>query len=143
MTVGTSLAVQRLVIPLLGTRTVSLVRKLRFPASHIHVSAKLLQSCLTLCNNADCNPQAPPSMGFSRQEYWSGLPCPPPGHLPEPGIEPASLMSPAWTGRFFTTAAKGTRVEHLTSDEGSFACIWISQSPPGGSQWYCFIIPIF
>ena len=109
MTAGTSLAVQRLVIPLLGTRTVSLVRKLRFPASHIHVSAKLLQSCLTLCNNADCNPQAPPSMGFSRQEYWSGLPCPPPGHLPNPGIEPTSLMSgdirPALAGGFFTTRA--------------------------------------
>ena len=32
--------------------------------------------------------QTPPSMGFSRQEYWSGLPCPPPGDLPNPGIEP-------------------------------------------------------
>ena len=47
--------------------------------------------------------QAPPSMGFSRQEYWSGWPCPPSGDLPNPGIEPASLMSPALTGRFFTT----------------------------------------
>ena len=36
--------------------------------------------------------QAPPSMGFSRQEYWSGLPFPAPGDLPNPGIEPASLM---------------------------------------------------
>ena len=47
--------------------------------------------------------QAPPSMGFSRQEYWSGLPCPSPGDLPDPGMEPTSLMSPAWAGRFFTT----------------------------------------
>ena len=39
--------------------------------------------------------QAPPSFRFSRQEYWSGLPCPPPGDLPDPGIEPASLRSPA------------------------------------------------
>ena len=39
--------------------------------------------------------QAPLSMGFSRQEYWSGLPCPPPGYLPDPGIEPVSLTSPA------------------------------------------------
>ena len=40
--------------------------------------------------------QAPLSMEFSRQEYWSGLPCPPPGDLSDPGIKPASLMSPAW-----------------------------------------------
>ena len=48
--------------------------------------------------------QAPLSMGFSRQEYWSGLPCPPPGDLPDPGIEPVSLMSPALAGRFLTTS---------------------------------------
>ena len=40
--------------------------------------------------------QAPLSMGFSRQEYWSGLSCPPPGDLPDPGIEPASPVSLAW-----------------------------------------------
>ena len=44
-------------------------------------------------------------MGFSRQEYWSGLLCPPPGDLPDPGIKPKSLTSPALAGRFFTTAA--------------------------------------
>ena len=38
--------------------------------------------------------QAPLSMGFSRQEYWSGLPCPPPGDLPDPGIEPESPVAP-------------------------------------------------
>ena len=43
----------------------------------------------------DWTPQAPLSMGFSRQEYWSGLPCPPPGDLPHPGIKPESLISPA------------------------------------------------
>ena len=46
--------------------------------------------------------QAPLSMGFSRQEYWGGLPCPPPGGLPNPGIELASLMSPALVSGFFT-----------------------------------------
>ena len=45
------------------------------------------------------------SMGFSRQEYWSGLLCPPPGALPDPGIEPAPLMSAALTRGFFTTSA--------------------------------------
>ena len=48
--------------------------------------------------------QAPLSMGFSRQEYWSGLPCLPPEDLPDPGIEPTSLMSPALANRFFTTS---------------------------------------
>ena len=48
--------------------------------------------------------QAPLSMGFSRQEYWSGLQFPPPGDLPNTGIKPASLMSPALAGRFFTTS---------------------------------------
>ena len=45
--------------------------------------------------------QAPLSMGFSRQEYWSGLLCPPSGDLPNPGTEPASLMFPALAGEFF------------------------------------------
>ena len=45
------------------------------------------------------------SMGFSRQEYWSGLPCPPPGDLPNSGFEPESLISPALVGGFFTTIA--------------------------------------
>ena len=44
-------------------------------------------------------------MGFSRQEYWSGLPCPSPGDLPDPGIEPVSLMPSALAGRLFTTSA--------------------------------------
>jgi len=49
-------------------------------------------------------------MGFSRQEYWSGLLCPPPGDLPHPGIEPRSLMSPALAGGFFTTEPPGKPV---------------------------------
>ena len=49
--------------------------------------------------------QAPLSMGFSRQGYWSGLPCPPPGDLSNPGIKPTFLSSPALTGVFFTTSA--------------------------------------
>ena len=49
--------------------------------------------------------QVPLSVGFSRQEYWSGLLCPPPGDLPHPGMEPRSLMSPALAGRFFTIRA--------------------------------------
>ena len=51
--------------------------------------------------------QAPLSMGFSRQEYWSGVPCPPPGDLPDLKIELVSLMSPALAGGFFTTGPPG------------------------------------
>ena len=47
--------------------------------------------------------QASLSMEFSRQEYWSGLPCPPPGALPDPGIKPTSLAFPALADGFFTT----------------------------------------
>ena len=64
--------------------------------------AKSLQPCLTLCNPRTVACQAPLSMGFSRQEYWGGLPCPPPGELPNPGIEPESLTS-ALAGEFLTT----------------------------------------
>ena len=49
--------------------------------------------------------QAPLPMGFSRQEHSSGLPCPSPGDLPDPGIKPISLMSPALADEFFTTRA--------------------------------------
>ena len=51
--------------------------------------------------------EAPLSMGFSRQEYGSGLPCPPPEELLNPGTEPVSLTSPALAGRFFTWEAQG------------------------------------
>ena len=57
--------------------------------------------------------QAPLSMGFSRQEYWSGLPWLPPGALPDPGIKPESLVSPALAGMFFfffTTSATGAGI---------------------------------
>ena len=51
--------------------------------------------------------QAPLSVGFSRQEYWSGLPFLLPGDLPDPGIQITFLTSPALTGGFFTTALPG------------------------------------
>ena len=62
-------------------------------------------SCIWLCVTlwtVAC--QVPLSMRFSRQEYWNGLPCPPPGDRPDPGIEPMSLFSPALAGGFFTTS---------------------------------------
>ena len=50
-------------------------------------------------------PQATLSMGFSRQEYWNRLPCPPPEDLLDPGIEPISFLSAAVASGFFTTSA--------------------------------------
>ena len=50
------------------------------------------------------SPRGSSIMGFSRQEYWSGLPCPPPGNLLNSGIESASLTSPALAGGFFITS---------------------------------------
>ena len=67
--------------------------------------AKSLQSCLTVCNPMDCSPPGSSALEFSRQEYWSGLPCIPPGNLPDLGIELMSLTSPALARGFFTTSA--------------------------------------
>ena len=57
--------------------------------------------------------QAPLSLGFSRQEHWSGLPCPPPGDLPDPGTEPASLMSPALQVRSSPLVPPGKPYTHI------------------------------
>ena len=65
--------------------------------------AKSLQLCPTLCDPMDCSLPGSSVHEFYRQEYWSGLPFPSPGDLPDPGIEPGSLTSPALAGRFFTT----------------------------------------
>ena len=66
---------------------------------------------------------APLSKGFSRQEYWSGLPFTTPGHLPDPGIEPVSFVPPALVGRFFITAPPGKLTQthiYLFSPQYSF-----------------------
>ena len=68
------------------------------------MQAKSLQSYLFVTLwSVDC--QARLSMGFSRQEYWGGLPCPSPGDLSDPGIKPASLTSPLLAGGFITPSA--------------------------------------
>ena len=82
---------------------------------HTHVCVCVLSHfsrirlCATLWTIA-C--QVPLSMGFSSQEYWSGLSCLPPGDLPNPGIKPVSLMSPALAGRLFTTRATWEAYTH-------------------------------
>ena len=72
----------------------------------VRAHARLVtQLCLILCDSPDLVHQAPLSMEFCRQEYWSGLPFPVPGDLPDPGIEPTSPVSPALAGGSFTTSA--------------------------------------
>ena len=71
------------------------------------------QSRLTLCVPWPVAHQAPLFMGFSRQEYWNRLSFPPPGDLPDSGIEPASLVSPALAGGFFTIAPPGKPLNQL------------------------------
>ena len=66
------------------------------------------QACLTLCDPKNCVAcQATQSMGLHRQEYWSGLPFPSPGDLPNPGKEPVSPEAPAFAGWLFTTEPPG------------------------------------
>ena len=74
-------------------------------AGYACVHARLLQSCPTLCDLRTAAHQTPLSLGVSRQERWNGWPFSSPGDLPYPGIEPASLTSPASAGMFFTTHA--------------------------------------
>ena len=68
---------------------------------NIHLVTK---PCPTLATPGTVACQTPLSMEFSKQEYWSGLPFPSPGDLPDPGIEPTS---PVWAGRFFTAEPRG------------------------------------
>ena len=67
--------------------------------------------------------QAPLSMRFSRQEYWSGLPFPTPRDLPDPGIEPASLASPPLAGRFFIILLQVLRLQELVMDREAWHAV--------------------
>ena len=71
----------------------SIIAYLSFSVDSLCVHAKPLQTCLT---PMDCSPPAPLSMGFSMQEYWGGLPSPPPGNLPDSGIKSGSLGLLHW-----------------------------------------------
>ena len=70
--------------------------------------------------------RVPLSVGFSRQEYRSGLPFPTPGDLPDPGIEPASLMSPALAGGFFTTGTTFEAPQNVDASLQLFVHITLS-----------------
>ena len=84
----------------------SVISNIQSSHSHACMYAKSLQSCPTLCDPVDSSPQGSTPHGDSpRQGYWSGLPCPPPGDLPNPGIKSGSLMSTTLAGGFFVTSA--------------------------------------
>ena len=78
--------------------------------------------------------QPPLSMGFSRQEYWRGLPCLPPGDLFDPGIKPASLAAPALASRFFTAEPSGKPFPHH-STKRFFNSSWTSYNLT--QLWLC------
>ena len=92
-------------VTLSGPQNQGTVRRWGGMYIYTYVCANSLQPYLTLCNPTDCSPLGSSAMGFSRQEYWRGLPFPSPRVLPDPGIK---LASPALAGGFFTTSA--TRV---------------------------------
>ena len=71
------------------------------------MNMKVIELCPTFYDPWTVACQAPLSMEFSRQKYWSGLPFPTPKDLPEPGIEPASFVSAALAGRFYSTVPTG------------------------------------
>ena len=70
-----------------------------------------MQSCMTLCDAMDCSPPSSLVYGIFRQEYWSGLPIPSAGDLPDPGIEP---VSSALAGGFFTPEPAGKPLWNTT-----------------------------
>ena len=78
--------------------------------SNTCICVQSLQSCLTLCNPMDCSPQSSSVHGILQLRVLDRLPNPPAGDLPDPRIKPASSVSPALAGRFFTT---GTTWEAL------------------------------
>ena len=93
--------------------------------THTYTYACVLShiSCVGFCATTwTAALQTPLSMGFSRQEYWSGLPCPPPGDPPIPGIEPASLKSHPLAGECFTTSATTYMYIHMCIC--LYVCIW-------------------
>ena len=76
-----------------------------------------LLSRVQLCNPKDHSLPGSSVLGiFFRQEYWSGLPCPPPGDIPNPGIKPGSPVSPSLVDQFFITKPPGKPLQNRPSD---------------------------
>ena len=90
------------------------------------------QLCPTLCAPWTAARQSPLSVEFSRREYWSGLPFPPPGDLPDPGIDPESLASPALAGGFFST---GATWEAACNSGHPVNVDWMNEGSPLSRRW--------
>ena len=88
------------------------------------VCAKLLQLCRLCATLWTVARQSPLSMGFSKQEHWIGLLCPPPGNLPDSGLKSTSLLSPALAGRVST--ARATWEGHLPLYSLLFSLLMVS-----------------
>ena len=96
----------------------------------------IIKSCLTLATPWTVACQSPLSMGFSRKEYWSGLPCSPPGDLPYLGIKLTSLTSLAFAGKFFTTSTTRETLSRLQFSSVQLLsrvrlCDQVNRSMPG------------
>ena len=111
------------------------------PPSHIQLQPHWPCVCVhaqshpTLCNPTDGSPPGSSVMGFSRQEYWSGLPRPSPGDLPDPGIEAAS---PTRAGAFFTTEPPGKPLALCTDPQLCLALCLDHSSPI-----FAWLVPSF
>ena len=98
-----------------------------FALAHCYL---VIKSCPTLLHPMDCSLPGSSVHEISlRQEYWSGLPFPSPGDLPNPGIQPMSLESPVLAGGFFTTESPGKSSAKNTAPLDSHSLPW---SPPSG-----------
>ena len=95
---------------------------------HLPTLCSVAQSCLSLCSPLNCSPPGSSSRGFSKGEYWSGLPFPSPGDLPDSGIEPASLASPTWAERFFTISATGEAPQTMWFSYWCYYLFFVSSS---------------
>ena len=107
------------------------------------------QSCPALCDPLDCSLLGSSVHGIARQEYWSGWPFPPPGDLPDPGIEPGSLVSLALAGGFFTTAPpgkpspiKGVMV-NILNFVARLCCCRGTKATTGNNTCMCYVTAVF
>ena len=103
---------------------------------HVHAFASVVSDSLRPNRLQPARVLCP--WGFSRQEYWGGLPFPSPEDLPDPGIKPASLMSPALAGRFFTTHTTWDTECLLSTVLGSRR--WTKQTWPSLTEVTVFVL---